>query len=362
MGQPTGVNETTAAFHELLDLIKRADATFLKGDRAVPDELSVLEGYQWLTTILGVALDCYVWADSARPELVELTSPTRRWGGDNSDAYYRYAAIDPAGTYRIAGVKGDAEYIAITVYGGPDDGRWSTRIVGTANNLTMPMKRDGSFELVIGPHVEPGPSTLRLEPDAVALVTRDYLIEPRTGTQTTWSIERVDAPDAPPRLTDTDLAVRMRRARSFLVDLMAIFPLATDAGSNVVEEPYGVPEVTYGWAAGDAAYAMGSYSLADGEALVIEGRSPRCVFWNLCLWNPFLQTYDYRYEDVTINGGQCAYEADGSWRIVVAATDPGVPNWLSTAGHTQGRLWFRWFLPESTPERPTTRVVLVAAL
>ena len=60
---------------------------------------------------------------------------------------------------------------------------------------------------------------------------------------------------------------------------------------------------------------------------------------------------------MTINGGQCVYEPDGSWRIVVAHEDPGVPNWLSTAGHREGRLWFRWFLAESLPEQPTTRVV-----
>jgi hypothetical protein len=51
------------------------------------------------------------------------------------------------------------------------------------------------------------------------------------------------------------------------------------------------------------------------------------------------------------------YEPDGSWRIVVAARDPGVPNWVSTADHPRGVIWFRWFLPESLPERPRTRVV-----
>jgi hypothetical protein len=82
----------------------------------------------------------------------------------------------------------------------------------------------------------------------------------------------------------------------------------------------------------------------------------------MCLWNPYMQTYDYRYERVTINGGQVAYEPDGSWRIVVAARDPGVPNWVSTAEHPSGRIWFRWFLPAGLPERPRTRVVRAAAL
>jgi hypothetical protein len=106
---------------------------------------------------------------------------------------------------------------------------------------------------------------------------------------------------------------------------------------------------------------MGRYELAEDEALVVEGRSPDCAFWNLCLWNPFLCTYDYRYHRCTINGGQVRYEPDGSWRIVIARNDPGHPNWLTTAGHDRGLLWFRWFLPADVPARPTTRVVSVGS-
>jgi hypothetical protein len=118
-----------------------------------------------------------------------------------------------------------------------------------------------------------------------------------------------------------------------------------------------VPTQTFGWAAGDAAYAMGSYALEEDEALVIEGRSPPCAFWNVCLWNQLLHSYDYAYERVSLNGGQVQYEPDGSWRVVIARQDPGHPNWISTAGHAQGRIWFRWFLPDVTPLRPLARLV-----
>ena len=77
-------------------------------------------------------------------------------------------------------------------------------------------------------------------------------------------------------------------------------------------------------------------SSSEDEALVIEGRSPPCAFWNVCLWNQFLHTYDYAYERVTLNGDQAVYEPDGSWRLVVARRDPGHPNWVSTAGHCPG--------------------------
>lgn len=100
---------------------------------------------------------------------------------------------------------------------------------------------------------------------------------------------------------------------------------------NEIHEPFPVPEHAYGWSAADAAYAMGAYELGPDQALVVTGTSPECVFWNLCLWNPFLHTFDHTYERVTINGAQVSYEPDGSWEIVISDRDPGHPNWVSTA-------------------------------
>ncbi len=353
--------ETTAAFHELMDVVRGAEKLFLEGPRAVDDESSVVEGYRWITQILQVALDCYLWGDSSRPTMVPIVGPTKKWGGDNADAYYRYTAIDPRRIYRVRGRKGDSAYLSLSVYGGPDDGRWSSRVVSVLNDRDMHVEPDGSFQVMLSEREQPG-NWMKLEPDAVALITRDYLVDPEKGRQCSWEIETDDAPP-PPRWSDADTARRLRCAANFLRDLFNVFPLAYDESKlNQVEEPFAQPLVSYGWVASDAAYAMGAYDLAPGEALLLEGRSPPCAFWNVCLWNPYLQTYDYRYERVTLNGGQVSYEADGSWRLVIAHEDPGLPNWISSAGHRRGRIWFRWFLTEALPERPRTRVVKVSEL
>ena len=162
-------------------------------------------------------------------------------------------------------------------------------------------------------------------------------------------------------MSDADLARRLRAVRTWIEDQTKITPL-TLGEPNVVQDPYPVPRETFGWAAGDASYAMGAYALADDEALVIRGRSPECAFWNLCLWNRFLHTYNSDYDRVTINGSQVEYDDDGSWTIVVSARDPGHPNWVATQGHPDGMLWFRWFHPAATPDRPTTEVVAVDAV
>jgi len=352
--------ETEEAFTELLGAVAETHARMAEQLR--DDETTLLEAHKWLLSILQVAADVQLWADTARPRFVDIVGPYKKWGGDNADAFYCYAPIDPARTYRVTVEPGDAVYMSLTVYGGPDDGRYSERIVGTVNSRDAGRRPDGSIRIVLSPDEpdEEDVAFIRLEPDAVAAITRDYLEDPGRGRRATWHIEADDPPGAFAQ-DDADLARRLRAMTTWVRDQAGIVPLPL-ATPNTVDPPYPVPSTTFGWAAGDAAYAMGAFELGDDEALVIRGRSPDCVFWNMCLWNRLLHTYNYDYERVTINGAQVEYEPDGSWTIVVAARRPRHPNWVSTAGHSSGRIWFRWFLPTETPEQPEVEVVPVASL
>jgi hypothetical protein len=349
--------ETAAAVRDLLDLMRSFEERFSAGDPALVDEQSVLEAYRWIFTIVDVGMQAHLWADTQRPHFVDIVGRYKKWGGDNSDAFYQYAPIDPTKTYRVRARRADAVYYSLTIYGGPNDGRYSERIVGSVSDRDIEDGPNGDIEIVLSPDEHPQP-WIKLDPDAVCAITRDYLIEPDTSRRMEWSIECLDGADEP-LLSDDGLARKFRAVRTWIEDQAKITPLALGE-PNVVDEPYPVPTTTFGWAAGDAAYAMGTYELADDEALVLRGRSPECAFWNLCLWNPFLHIYNADYDRVTINGGQVTYETDGSWTVVVAERDPGHPNWVHTQGHPRGRLWFRWFYPEATPERPDAGVMNVA--
>lgn len=345
-------DDLNRAFDELLDELRRT-AEKLRGASSGLDETDVVEGNRWIFSLLGMALDAHVWADGSRPRFVDAVGPYRKWGGDNADAFYKFVPIDPALTYRVTVIPGDAAYLSFTIYDGPENGGNSTRIIGTANDRTMTRSADGSFELWLSPDPQPG-NWLELEPDAAAGLTRDYLNDPASGRKAIWSIEVVNPP---PKTRDdaATLARRFRAARTWISEQAAMCPIRLPA--NEVQEPYPVPRRTIGWAAGDAAYAMGAFELQDDQVLVIEGRSPECAFWNLCLWNPFMHTFDYAYDRVTINGAQVKYESDGSWELHIALEDTGHPNWINPQGHRRGLLWFRWFLPEGSVVRPTTHVV-----
>jgi len=351
--------ESDAAWEELMMTLAGMPGVFRWGERAVADEQSALEGFPWVLSLLHVGLLTQLWADPAHPAFVDIVGPEMKWGGDNADAFYCHTAIDPELTYRVWGNRGEAVYFSLTVYGGPRDGRYSERIVGSINDEQLEFDADGSFEFLLAsgdvPERYAQLPLVRLEPDATTGITRDYQAEPGRDRRVEWHIECLD--DVPARRwSDAGIATALRAVNTWLHEQVTFQPLVLGE-RNVVDEPYPVPTETFGWAAGDASYAMGRFALGDDEALVIRGRSPECRFWNLCLWNPFLHTYDYRAGQVTLNGHQMQYEDDGSWEIVVAHRDPGHPNWIETQGHTEGLLWFRWFLPDRTPERPTTEVV-----
>ena len=94
----------------------------------------------------------------------------------------------------------------------------------------------------------------------------------------------------------------------------------------------------------------------------MEGRFPPCAFANVVLWNQQLAAFEYRDRRVSLNRVQTKLEPDGSFRMVIAHRDPGVPNWLDTEGHAEGTMFWRFLLPEAKPEKPRCRVVPVGSL
>lgn len=185
------------------------------------------------------------------------------------------------------------------------------------------------------------------------------------------SIECLDDVGPPAPLTDEVLAGRIREGIAWFRQVtvgQAIPGTATAAPfasttPNAVGTPWSFRNANIDAAgAVDVFYSSGRWNLAPDEALVMTGIMPKCRFANLVLWNVHMQTLEYRYRRSSINKSQIHYEPAGSYRIVIAATDPGVPNWLDTGGHRSGTMFWRFLLPVSDPVAPTCAVVQVASL
>lgn len=379
MTAPDPTYASSAAWGDLLDGLRDLEATFRSGDRAVSGEQAVADGYRSLLTTLGVGLDTYLFADPSRPRFVDVNTPfrrDRRWGGDNTDAYYAYCPLDPRRTYRVRGQRGDSVYFSLTVYNEPSPGAWSDRVIGIVNDETLTFDEAGGFELVMGPARPEGYDGTFIEfaPDTAAALTRDYQVDPRTGRRVTWEIEALDQPD-PVDHGDEATARALRSTLTWLRTMFAIVPMAVGVRldddrhglgheitqvANEFGEPYRVPDFNFGWSATDACYSFGSYDLADDEALVVTHRPPACRFWNMIVWNQFMAGHTVDDGRISLNHGTAVPNADGTVTVVIARSQLGHPNAVTTVGRDRGNLAFRWFLADEVPARPEVIVVKAA--
>ncbi|MGH7789844.1 MAG: DUF1214 domain-containing protein [Candidatus Binatia bacterium] len=371
--------ETTRAWRELLDGLRDLDARFLQGAKAVHGEQSAVEGYRFLATMVALAMDIYLFADPVRPRFADVNTPWRRdraWGGDNTDAYYAFAPVDPTRTYRVSGARGDSAYFSLTVYNEPEPGQWSNRIVGIVNDIDLRFDADGHFEFYMGPSRPAGYDGpfIALTADATAALTRDYQIVPETGRRVVWEIESVGAP-ATYRLRDQHTAQALRTALRWITEQFVVVPIPVAAlpdgsrvneghnppvGANLCAPPYQVPDAVFGWSARDACYSFGMYALRPDQALVITHWPPACRFWNVNVWNPFMAGYNNDYERVSVNIGSAVPNADGSVTVVIAQRRLAHPNAISTIGHSEGMIAFRWFHAAAVPAPLTCEVVNAA--
>jgi hypothetical protein len=106
-------------------------------------------------------------------------------------------------------------------------------------------------------------------------------------------------------------------------------------------------------------YLEGLYEIAEDEALIIETELPESVrYWSFLVTDDLFATIDWTNRQSSLNGHQARLDADGRFRGVVAAQDPGVPNWLDTGGCLSGAIQGRWNRASSAPHPSLTRVPL----
>jgi len=365
--------ESTAAFDELVGTLQEIrDGYVLSPDRFA-DPVDVAEGFRIVGQLLSATSELFFEADADHPRFASIVSPARKLQGDNPDAIYHYARISGDRSYRISGTVDRECYTSFTVHGRAPDGAMAGPLLGDINDRQFEIAPDGSYSLVLSAERQPG-NWLRLDPAAYCVIVRSYFQletsaqnDPDVGVRI--DIEVLDLlPPAPP-LSDGVLAARMREGIAFLrqTTLGQGLPSAPSAAPFVSSEPNVLPE-PFSFrnsglpvpGAADIFYALARWQLDEDQALVMTGTLPVCPFANVMLWNNHMQTLEYRFRGSSLNLSQIRLEPDGTYRIVVAHTDPGVANWLDCEGHRTGTIFWRFLLPETDPERTRCQVVPLA--
>jgi hypothetical protein len=364
--------ESGRAYAELARTLQEVEAGYLSASRGITRPSDLSDGHRFLLHVLQTALVLKLESDPERPVFRRIVSPTQKLLGDNPDAIYFEAAIRGDRRYRIRGNTADAVYTSFTVEAGGVEGGYPERTDGALNDTQFEIRSDESYELLLGPDVS-GPNTLKLPGDARTVTTRSYFETRRSAAAdpvraVPIAIEPVENPGPAPTPDDASIARSIRRVIAYLRGNTILQPIRDPKSqpSWVSTRPnqFNPPAKpgAMAFSATDNAYTTAPYALGPDQALVIEGRFPRCRFANVVLWNRYLQSYDYTSRQISLNRAQTRLEPDGRYRIAIASRDPGVPNWIDTGGRPSGLVYWRFLLPEGEIETPSARVVALSEL
>ena len=301
-----------------------------------------------------------IGGDADAPEFLPAIGFLLNVGQPNADTIYRTTRIDGAGSYRLRGKAGtlNQAMISQTVPRTAETGAGRTHI----DLSKLKLDKQGRYDVLLSAVRPKGykGEWWELRPAANRLMIRMVSADWGKEQAPTVAIERLDKPAGRPRRSAADLEKRLR-ALPQMVDTMAL--LFVDHVAKLRAEGYvnkvKVLDMASGGGLVGQFYYEGAYDLAADEALIVESEVPRgCRYRSLILTNNLYETTDWYNNHSSLNNAQAAPDKDGRLRIVIAGKDPGVPNWIDTAGHAQGLLQGRWMECDSQPIPTLTKVKL----
>ncbi len=347
------------AWSHLLDALSKA-AEVVSTNSLARNPHDLAAGFRHLLVLLSLGADQALRAE-ADPVLAVTPSGVDnvyKWGMDCPDCIYTGAPLRGGETYRIWGNRGTARYVGLQSMAG---------MASSANVLLdeLDLGPGGEVEMILSAEHHDG-NWLPIAENATVLVVRHFFYDWDTEVASSLAIERVGGgavggsgagrPASDPR----EVVARQLIALGDFVaaNLDFFLQFARPEHPNTFLPPL---DGTSMGAAAENRPVIGSFQLEPDEALVVEVTPPEGLYWSYSVGNPWWETIDYARHQSSLNGHQAVVDDDGILRVVIAHEDPGVANWLDTAGHSAGPVILRCVRTESAPV-PTTRVVPFAVL
>jgi hypothetical protein len=342
------------AWSHLLDALRKASEVVLS-DTASRNTADLASGFRHLLVLLGSGIDLALRAGSdpvlaVKPSGVDAVY---KWGMDCPDCIYAGAPLRGGESYRVWGNRGTARYVGLQSMAG---------MASSANVLLdeLDLGPSGEIELFLSADHCDG-NWLPIADNATQLVVRHFFYDWDTEVASSLSIERIGAQrERAPRAEEDPRAVIARQLVAlgdFVVANLDFFlQFSRPEAPNTFLPPL---DGTAMGAAAENRPVIGSWELGPEQALLVEVTPPQGLYWSFSLGNPWWETIDYGRHQSSLNGHQAAVDDDGMLRVVIAHEDPGIANWLDTAGHGSGPVILRCVRTESAPV-PTTQVHPVA--
>jgi hypothetical protein len=337
--------ESGRAWAHLLDALAKA-AGVVQGQDGPLNPVDLATGFRHLLVLLGLGADQGLRSSEREPVLAVKPSgvdAVYKWGMDCPDCIYTGAPLRAGESYRLWGNRGTARYVGLQSMAG---------MASSANVLLdeLDLGPHGEVELTLSIDPRPG-NWLPLAEDATQLVVRHFFYDWDREVASSLSIERI-GPAAPQAArSSTDPRAVVARQLVALGDFV-LANLEFFLQFSRPEQPNSFLPPLDGTAMGAAAEnrpVIGSWQLAADEALLLEVQPPEGLYWSFSLGNPWWETIEYGSHQSSLNGHQVSVDEDGLVRAVIAHEDPGVANWLDTAGHSAGPVIVRYVRTEDAP-------------
>ncbi|ORV56111.1 hypothetical protein AWC05_11995 [Mycobacterium florentinum] len=330
----------------------RDAAQIVQSDPASRNRVDLAAGMRHLLVLLAAGIHEVLRFDTDPVLCVQATSTDDlvTWGMECPDCIYTSAVLRGGESYRLFGNRGTARYVGLQTMNG---------ITATANALVdeLEVDADGNFEVVLSAAEQPAGNWMRLEGDHPTLTVRHFFYDWSTEVASSLRIERLGpAAGTDDRSIDPAVAISRQLVAlgDFVQENLAFFlQFGAAAPANGFLPPIDRTDIG---AAAENRPVIGRWELGPDEALVVEVEPPEGIYWSFSIGNPWWETIHYGRHQSSLNAFQAAVDSDGLVRVVLCSQDPGVANWLDTAGHSNGPIILRCVRTATAPT-PATRVV-----
>lgn len=339
--------------------------------RTMPESSNPLlrqELYRQMFSLIAQGYWHLVYQDPDNPDFVPFWY---NYGAPNPDDLYTSTPIRGDGVYKISGTRGSARIVTFSVGSGVfytrGIGNQQGKMLGDYDLDAIDINKDGTFEVILSGARPEGYSGnwWRLDPNGTYILVRQRYYDWRNEVAGRLAIQRLDQAIVRPRPTAERLAENMRQiaewTESWAKWTIEFINRLYRLGYVNKVEVNGLHEVG-GYAI--QKYVMGIWDIAPDEALIYETEIPEeARYWSLELVDELYATLDHMNlnRQSSLNGHSARVDSDGKFRGVLCAQDPGVPNWLDTAGYQRGGIFGRWQQCNRYPE-PQCKVVKLVEL
>lgn len=344
---------------EYLDLLRSCDdlinRTWDPADEHVRADL-----YRQLFMNACLAYFIYFQCDADYPEWMPFLNSVFLLQPNPDDAYY-LAHVGAGRSYRISGERGTVHKLTFSL-GSNSMGMFEIKpqVSAEYDADQLPLNAAGEFEVILS---EKRPDDYAgvwwpLSPGTDFILVRLRSYDWGNERDPRFGIERLGRAPLKPRMSQARIDNNLRELCGFTERLTRQWlDFQEDMRTRGLENRLELSGFEDWAGVKIQSYWRGIFKFSPGEALIVETDLPeKRPYWNVQLADSLFNALEVNYRQTSLNGFQARADSDGKFRAVISLEDPGIPNWLDSAGYTWGTLIGRWYDCSSRPIPTLKRV------